>query len=208
MHLCFPNLVMSSMCPCKVNDKQSPLQGLSEVPSFSTWGAERKPHSRTSLRVLCPHRTFTLLYKMWCWFQMPPPWTREKQQQRKGEGWEEGRGVGQRRRKWRTKRKMKKENTVCVSVIISVKTHTISCFVLEEDFSVQPLTSSGTYCSCWMMCPVDTLASINHTPRSRGPEKAGRHHQPLWSHLSHPSIPISFAPLLQTHVPSWETTFL
>ena len=39
---------------------------------------------------------------------------------------------------------MKKENTVCVSVIISVKTHTISCFVLEEDFSVQPLTSRGT----------------------------------------------------------------
>ena len=36
-----------------------------------------------------------------------------------------------------------------------------------------------------MMCPVDTLASINHTPRSRGLEEAGRHHQPLRSHLSH-----------------------
>ena len=46
---------MSSMCPCKVNDKESPLQGLSEVPSFSTWGAERKPHSRTSLLECCAH---------------------------------------------------------------------------------------------------------------------------------------------------------
>lgn len=69
-------------------------------------------------------------------------------------------------------------------MIISIKTHTIICFASEEDVSVQPLTSSGTHCSCWMMCPVDTLASFNHTPRSRGPGEAGRHQQPLWSHPS------------------------
>lgn len=96
---------------------------------------------------------------------------------------DEEKGGRQRRRKVEDKEKNEKRKD-CVSVIISIKTHTIICFASEEDVSVQPLTSSGTHCSCWMMCPVDTLASFNHTPRSRGPGEAGRHHQPLWSHPS------------------------
>ena len=64
---------------------------------------------------------------------------------------------------------MKKTNSVCISMIISIKTHTVFCFISEEEFSVQPLTSSGTYCSYWTAgghwCPSVTYEG--HSDRER-----------------------------------------
>lgn len=112
------------------------------------WGAERTSHSVTFLLQRCAYTKCLHFYiKCQCWF--PDATAMDKREaaaekEKKDEEKEEG---GQRRRR-RTKEKQKK--SVCISMIISIKTHTVFCFISEEEFSVQPLTSSGTYCSYWM----------------------------------------------------------
>ena len=80
----------------------------------------------------------------------------ERSSSKEKEREEEKEEGGQRRRRWRTKRKMKKEKTVCMPVIISIQTHTITCFVSEADFPVQPppaeaLTAPVGRCVLWAL---------------------------------------------------------
>lgn len=122
---------------------------------------------------------------------------------------EEKEAGGQRMRTKRKLKKTKRKHPSCISSILRIKTHTVFWYISEEEVSVQPLISSWTYCSCWMLG--GHLLPIIHIPRSWWPGETGRHgslHSHTWSTGSEGHIPSHShtSSEAQSYV-SWETSF-
>lgn len=131
---------------CKVKDTE--FHGLSEVSLHSPRGVQKGHPTAWPLLQWCAYMKCLHFYiKCQCWF--PDATATDKREaaaekKKKDEEKEEG---GQRRRR-RTKEKQK--NLSASQWWLVSKPTLYFCFVSEEELSVQPLTSSGTYCSYWM----------------------------------------------------------
>lgn len=153
MHLCFPNLVMSSRCPCKVKDRVSSSALIRSSPTLHVGHREE-----TSQRDQSAVPTQNIYTHIRCGVGSIPPWTREKQQQRKGEGWGEG-GKGKGGESGGQREKWKKD---CAQWSLASKpTLDLLCFGgrrLSPASNQRGLTVPVGWCVLWTL-----LASFSHT---------------------------------------------